>query len=89
MIVFLCNHRGVVDHRATAMSKTVVGGGGSESNSSAEDQVLNLSRSGNVAIGQHQMDEHHGSGSGSSVGSDDDQDLMTGRSYLKPGNDSD
>lgn len=74
--------RGAVDHRA-AMSKT---SGGSESSSSTEDQVLNLSRSGNGATTINQMDDRHDVGSSS----DESEDLiMTGSTYLKSGNESD
>lgn len=72
------------------MSKT----SGSESSSGAEDQVLNLSRSGNAnaAVGQRQIDDRHGSSSDDEDDDDDNQseDLMTARSsYLKAANDSD
>ena len=56
--------------------------GGSESSASIEDQVLNLSRTGNRAI-SHQMDDINSS-------SDESEDLMmNGSAYLKSGNDSD
>jgi hypothetical protein len=56
--------------------------GGSESSASIEDQVLNLSRTGNGAI-SHQMDDINSS-------SDESEDLMmNGSAYLKSGNDSD
>ena len=89
----MCSRRGVIDHRATTtMSKT----SGSESSSGAEDQVLNLSRSGNAnaaSVGQRQIDDRHGSSSDDEDDDDDDnqsEDLMTARSsYLKAANDSD
>jgi hypothetical protein len=57
--------------------------GGSESSASTEDQVLNLSRTGNGATISHQMDDINSS-------SDESEDLMmNGSAYLKSSNDSD
>ncbi|KAI9562113.1 hypothetical protein GHT06_013078 [Daphnia sinensis] len=70
---------GVQDHRVP-MSKA---SGGSESSASNEDQVLNLSRTGNAAVISQTDDSN-------SSADDESEDLMMNTStYLKSGNESD
>lgn len=79
IIILLGDRSGVQDHRVP-MGKA---SGGSESSASTEDQVLNLSRTGNGATISHQMDDINSS-------SDESEDLMmNGSAYLKSSNDSD